>query len=130
MKTLARVLSLLVVFCAFHYAQGMFEREIGLNDWKIENLGQLKDLKFLENTNLVYTLSTTGVLTLFDTEKKQIMWKKELPEDEDFQLRYLSRNLLVYSQRRALLINSASHIIYDVHLEGLLEKGQVPPRDQ
>lgn len=31
----------------------------------------------------------------------------------------MSRNLLVYSQKRALLINSASHIIYDVHLEGL-----------
>ena len=75
----------------------MFEREKGLNDWRIENLGELKDLKFIENSNLVYTLSTTGLLTLFDTEKKQIKWKKELPQNENHKLRYLSRNLLVYS---------------------------------
>lgn len=47
----------------------LFEREKGLNDWKIENLGEIKDLKFLETTPLVYTLSTTNLLTLFDTEK-------------------------------------------------------------
>ncbi len=50
-----------------------------MNDWRIESLGELKDLKFLENTNLVYTLSTRGLLTLFDTEAKSIIWKKELP---------------------------------------------------
>ena len=101
----------------------MYEKEKGVNDWQIENLGEIKDLKFLENTDLVYTLSTTGVLTLFDTEKNSIIWKKELPtkNGEDFKLRYLSRNLLVYSQSRALLVNSASHIIYDVHLEGQQE---------
>jgi hypothetical protein len=105
----------------------MFERERGLNDWRIQNLGEIKDLKFLENTSLVYTLSTSGVLTLFDTEKQEIIWKKELPQiggakgGEDFKLRYLSRNLLVYSERRALLLNSASHVIYDLHFEGTEE---------
>jgi len=53
-------------------------------------------------------------LTLFDTEKQEIKWKKELDEDQNYKLRYLSRNLLAYSEKRALLINSASHIIYDV----------------
>jgi hypothetical protein len=47
----------------------MFEREKGLNDWRIENLGSIKDLKFLENTSLVYTLSQENVLTLFDIDK-------------------------------------------------------------
>jgi hypothetical protein len=102
---------LLVLFTCVH---SMFEREKGLNDWRIENLGSIKDLKFLENTSLVYTLSQENVLTLFDIEKQQIVWKKELPSNENFKLRYLSRNLLVYSEQRALLINSASHIIYDV----------------
>ncbi len=57
---------LLSLFSSPSYA--LFEREKGLNDWRLEHLGALRDLKFLESTNLVYTLSTTNVLTLFDTE--------------------------------------------------------------
>ena len=60
----------------FSYTQGMYEREKGLKDWKIENLGEIVNLKFIENTNLVYTISTTGLLTLFDTETQKINWKK------------------------------------------------------
>ena len=45
----------------------MFEREKGQNDWHIENLGEIQDLKFIENSSLVYTLSTTSLLTLYDT---------------------------------------------------------------
>ena len=59
-------------------SSALFEREKGLNDWHLENLGSLRDLKFLEQTSLVYTLSTTNVLTLFDTEKLNVQWKKEL----------------------------------------------------
>ena len=66
MKTL--VVSLVVIALSAFSTYGMFEREKGLNDWRIENLGELKDVKFLENTNLAYTLSTTGVLTLFNLE--------------------------------------------------------------
>ncbi len=79
-------------------------------DWHIENLGKLRDLKYLENTSLVYTLSEEpeNMLTLFDIEKNEIVWKKELPAGENFRLRYLSRNLLVHSDESALLINSAS----------------------
>jgi hypothetical protein len=73
----------------------------------------------------VYTLSTTGVLTLFDTDAQKIHWKKELP-NEHFKLRYLSRNLLAYSDTRALLINSASHVIYDVHFDAFLEPSSTP----
>lgn len=68
-----------ILSICFLAVNGLFEREKGLNDWRIENLGEIKDLKYLEDTNLVYTLSTTGVLTLFDTQKQQIVWKKELP---------------------------------------------------
>jgi hypothetical protein len=57
----------------------LFEREKGLNDWHIESLGELKDLKFIENSPLVYTLSTTKLLTLYDTLAQKILWKKELP---------------------------------------------------
>jgi hypothetical protein len=101
----------------------LFERERGLYDWRIENLGKLRDLKYLENTSLVYTLSEEpeNVLTLFDIEKNEIVWKKELPAGENFRLRYLSRNLLVHSDERALLINSASHVIYDVHFDAHMD---------
>jgi hypothetical protein len=78
-------------------------------------------LKFLENTPLVYTLSVENVLTLFDIDSQQIVWKKELPAKENIKLRYLSRNLLVYSEERALLINSASHIIYEVQFDAFLD---------
>ena len=57
----------------------LFERDKGMNDWKIENLGNLTDLKFLDESQLIYTFSNNGVLTLFDTNAKKIVWKKELP---------------------------------------------------
>ena len=107
----------------------LYEREKGQRDWKIENLGHLKDMKFIENTNLVYTMSTNGLLTLFDTESQNIYWKKQLPTSlgQDYKLRYLSRNLLVYSDDRALMVNTAAHVIYDVHLEGELNQGVPQP---
>ena len=40
-----------------------------------------------------------------------------------YKLRYLSRNLLIYSKQRALMVNSAAHVIYDLHLEGELTQG-------
>lgn len=117
MKLLSSLLVLLV-----GTASALFQRDAGINDWKHESLGDLTDLKFLESTNLAYTLSTSGLLTLFDTEAKGIIWKKEMPAGEDFKLRYLSRNLLAVSQKRALLINSASHIIYDVPFDSLMQQ--------
>ena len=118
-----------ILLASLTCVNSLFEREKGLNDWRLENLGQLKDLKFLENTNLVYTLSQENVLTLFDTANQQIHWKKELPATENFKLRYLSRNLLVYSDQRALLINSASHIIYDVQFDAYLDPSHKVARE-
>jgi hypothetical protein len=54
----------------------MFEKEKGLNEWTKEHLGEVKDLKFIENSPHVYTLSTSELLTLFDTDKQSIIWKK------------------------------------------------------
>ena len=99
---------LVVTLTLFSSSLCMYEREKGLKDWKIENLGEIVDLKFIENTNLVYTISTTGLLTLFDTENQKISWKKQLPQlsnNELYQLKYLSRNLIVFSKSRALMVN-------------------------
>ena len=114
MKRISMLLGTILVSLFVGLSSALLEREKGLNDWHLEHLGELRDLKFLESTSLVYTLSTTNVLTLFDTEKQHIQWKKELDANQEYKLRYLSRNLLAYSEKRALLINSASHIIYDV----------------
>ena len=47
----------------------------------------LKDFKFIEKSAQAYTLSATGLATLFDADKKEIVWKKELPASESFQMR-------------------------------------------
>ena len=49
-------------------AFALLEREKGLNDWHLENVGELSDLIVLED-NLVYTLSTDGIVTLFNVDR-------------------------------------------------------------
>jgi hypothetical protein len=49
-----------------------------------------------------------------------VIWRKELPvseKKEEYHLRYMSRNLLVFSEQRALLMNSMGHVIYDLQFE-------------
>lgn len=98
-----------------HTVQGLFEKHKGVNDWHIELLGEIQDLKFVEESDSVYTVSTDGLLGLFNTVSQEFDWKKRLTtvqqydQPEKFQLRYLSRNLLVFSQRRAMLFNTAGH---------------------
>jgi hypothetical protein len=110
----------------FDAGSAILEKDKGKVDWHIETIGELADLVFLED-NMVYTLSTDGIITYFNTEQKQIKWKKTLPtgsQDEEFHLRHLGRNLLVHSDKRALLINSQGHVIFEQPFEGA--KGKVP----
>jgi hypothetical protein len=65
---LTAISSALLALSLVNTVSGLYEREKGLNDWHIESLGDIKDLKFLENSPLVYTLSTTSLLTVFDTQ--------------------------------------------------------------
>lgn len=53
------------------------------------------------------------MLALFNSESQEILWKKTLPEKEEFKIFYLLRNLLALSTQRALLVNSKGHIIYE-----------------
>lgn len=63
----------------------------------------------------MYAVSKDGLLGLFNTAHQDFEWKKRLTtlqqheRPEEFHLRYLSRNLLVFSQRRAMLLNTAGH---------------------
>jgi hypothetical protein len=93
--------------------QALFEKHKGVNDWHLEMVGEIKDLKFVEDSDLVYTVSKDGLLGLFNTASQEFEWKKRLTtilqQPEEFGLRYLSRNLLVFSETRAMLLNTAGH---------------------
>ena len=67
MRTFTKICIIILIGSLIDNTLCLYEKEVGLNDWKIENLGELTDWKFIENSNLVYTISKTGLLTLFDT---------------------------------------------------------------
>ena len=99
----------------FGGSEAIYEKNKGINDWHIEHLGELQDLKFVEsledNTlpNLVYSITENGVLSLFNVDTQTFEWKKKVvskDSDEKFQLSYLARNLLIHSQNRGMLINT------------------------
>ena len=82
-------------------------------------MGEISDLVFI-GTNQAYTLSSDSLLTLYDTVEEKIDWKKQLPqgENETYKLRHLGRNLVVHSNRRVSMINSAGHVIWEQPLLG------------
>lgn len=64
-----------VMLGALQGANGMFEDEQGKNDWHIETLGEISDM-ILFADHKAYTLSTDGLLTMFDTTTQAMTWKK------------------------------------------------------
>jgi len=118
-----------ILLCALmgvNVVAGIYEKHKGVNDWRIENIGEIQDLKFVEESEWVYTVSKDGLLSLFDYKTQEFVWKNKLtlskpatqeaegPEDELFKFGYLSRNLLVHSQRRAMLVNTAGHANFEI----------------
>ena len=85
----------------------------------METLGEISELVFI-GAGQAYTLSTDSLLTLYDTVGERIEWKKQLPqgENETYKLRHLGRNLIVYSNSRVSMINSAGHVIWEQPLVG------------
>ena len=110
---------IVAAFGLFTATNGMYEKDKGKNEWKIESLGQINDLVFIGN-NQAYTLSTDSLLTLYDTFEEEIVWKKQLPQgpNESYKLRHLGRNLLIHSDNRVSMINSAGHVIWEQPLSG------------
>lgn len=123
----ATLLCLLALAISLPGSEAIYEKNKGANDWHVSNLGQLQDVKFIEDeesfSNKVYAVSRDGVLSLFNLDAEQFVWKKRLTladvdssaeAAEVFNLKYLSRNLLVHSQRRAMLVNTASHANFEI----------------
>ena len=44
----------LIFLICFSIVNALFEKNIGDNDWKIENIGEIIDLKFVEDSNQIY----------------------------------------------------------------------------
>ena len=99
--------------------QAIYQKDAGKNEWHVETLGEISDLVFI-GTNQAYTLSADALLTLYDTAAEKIEWKKQLPqgENETYKLRHLGRNLIVHSNKRVTMINSAGHVIWEQPLVG------------
>ena len=110
---------IVAAFGLFTATNGMYEKDKGKNEWRIESLGQIDDLVFI-GSNQAYTLSTDSLLTLYDTYEEKIVWKKQLPQgsNESYKLRHLGRNLLIHSDNRVSMINSAGHVIWEQPLSG------------
>jgi hypothetical protein len=102
----------------------MFEKDKGKTDWHVETIGEIADLVFVEDNtddSFVYTLSTDGIVTYFNTNTQAIAWKKTLPrgnENETYKMRHIGKNLLLHSNNRAMLFNSAGHVIFEVPFVG------------
>ena len=60
---------------ALQGAQAIYQADKGKNEWHVETLGEISDLILFADSQ-AYTLSTDGLLTLFNTNTQAIEWKK------------------------------------------------------
>ena len=115
--------ALFAIFCIAPI-MALFEKDKGKTDWHIETIGEIADLVFVEDNSddsFVYTLSTDGIVTYFNTNTQTIAWKKTLPrgnQGENYKMRHIGKNLLLHSNSRAMLFNSAGHVIFEVPFVG------------
>lgn len=60
-------------------------------------------------------VSNDAVLTLYDSGMDNTVWRRQLPlnEGERYHLRNINRNLLVHSNERAIMMNSAGHVNFE-----------------
>ena len=63
-------------------------------------------MMMVANTENAYVLSDDGLLSYFDTNTQQILWRKNLVST-DTKMRYLEKNLLVTDRARAFLFNTS-----------------------
>ena len=72
------VFSCMAIMGALKGAEGIYQSDKGKNEWHLETLGEISDLVLFGDSQ-AYTLSTDGLLSLFDTKSQTIQWKKQLP---------------------------------------------------
>jgi hypothetical protein len=69
---------LLCTLLSTNIVAGIYEKNKGANDWRIENIGEIQDLKFVEDSEWVYTVSKDGLLALFDYKLRSFEWRTKL----------------------------------------------------
>jgi hypothetical protein len=57
-------------------AYAIFEKNKGANEWRIENIGDIQDVKFLADSPQMYMISKDGLLSFYDAETQSFIWKK------------------------------------------------------
>lgn len=91
MKKFTSLLSLATLCLLGSSVHALYEKNKGMNEWSISNLGQLQDLKFVEKlvddvslmsssreSEFAYSISTDGVLSLFNLHSQKIEWKRQI----------------------------------------------------
>ena len=73
-KVVFGVSALFGAFCNFGVS-AIYQTDKGKNEWHVETLGEIADLILFADSQ-AYTLSTDGLLTLFNTSSQTIEWKK------------------------------------------------------
>jgi hypothetical protein len=109
-------------------SQAIYEKNKGINDWHIQNIGEVQDLKFVEakddSSHYMYSVTSDGVLSLFNLDTQTFDWKRQIKSQdsgETFDLSYLGRNLLVHSQQKGMLLNTAGHANIEVEYGSLFK---------
>lgn len=64
-------------------SSAIIEKDAGKNDWNIQNLGHVQDVKFVHDSDLAYIISKDGLLSLFDLSTQSFFWKKKLNQEVD-----------------------------------------------
>ena len=70
--------STVALLCGLPTALAIFEKNKGANEWRIENIGDIEDVKFLEQSPQMYVISKDGLLSFFDVEMQSFIWKKQM----------------------------------------------------
>jgi hypothetical protein len=101
----------------------MYEKDKGVNDWSIKNLGKISDVKFVTDSSMGYVISQDGVLSMFDFEEQEILWRKKIvSKSKNFGLHYLAKNVMLVSDQKAVLLNTQGQVNLELEFQSLFGK--------
>jgi len=75
------IITLLIIF---QYASSMTLKEKGLNDWHLNNIGDVKILHFYHNAGIlkgIFAITEQGTLALINANTGSLIWRKTLTQN-------------------------------------------------
>lgn len=73
-----KISTAVVLLCGIQSIGAIYEKNKGANEWRIENIGDIQDVKFLDESPQMYVISKDGLLSFFDVEMQSFIWKKQM----------------------------------------------------